>query len=106
CLTPDERAAKREWEHRWADLVYRGDGFHPLVEALDAAIGVVQRAVSGKVRLHARHGALRVTGRHAPESLMQAAPHLDGGAVVSKEAIAGVLEWQRALHHHLRRCKR
>jgi argininosuccinate synthase len=103
CLTPDELAAKREWERRWADLVYRGEGFHPLVEALDAAIGVVQRRVGGKVRFQARHGALRVSWRHAPNSLMHAAPHLEGGPIVPKEAIAGVLEWQRALHRHLRR---
>jgi argininosuccinate synthase len=54
---------------RYAELVYFGQWFTPLREAMDAFIDVTQRPVTGTVRLKLYKGNLIVLGRTSPESL-------------------------------------
>jgi argininosuccinate synthase len=60
---------KPEIEHRWANLVYDGQWFSPLREALDAFVAATQTHVSGEVRLRFSPGACTVVGRRSPHSL-------------------------------------
>ncbi len=55
--------------HRYAELVYNGQWFTPLREALDAFVKVTQRNVTGDVRLKLFKGNLTLVGRSAPHSL-------------------------------------
>jgi argininosuccinate synthase len=54
---------------RYAQLVYNGQWFSPLREALDAFVESTQETVTGDVRLALSSGAVRVTGRRSPFSL-------------------------------------
>ena len=54
---------------RYAELVYYGQWFTPLREALDGFIAATQRQVSGTVRLGLAKGLVRVLDRESPYSL-------------------------------------
>ncbi len=54
---------------KYADLVYNGQWFTPLREALDAFVRVTQENVTGTVRLKLYKGNVFVAGRRAPRSL-------------------------------------
>lgn len=54
---------------KYADLVYNGQWFTPLREALDAFVQKTQENVSGSVRLKLYKGNVIVVGRRAPRSL-------------------------------------
>jgi argininosuccinate synthase len=56
-------------EHRWANLVYDGQWYSPLREALDAFIASTQAHVTGEVRSRFSPGACAVVGRRSPHSL-------------------------------------
>ena len=56
-------------EARWADLVYDGQWFSPLRDALDAYIDATQVSVSGEVRLRYEPGSCTVVGRRSEHSL-------------------------------------
>jgi argininosuccinate synthase len=56
-------------EARWADLVYDGQWFSPLREAIDAYIEQTQAAVTGEVRLRYEPGSCTVVGRRSVQSL-------------------------------------
>src|SRR6185503_6840567 len=56
-------------EARWADLVYDGQWFSPLREAIDAYIDTTQGLVSGDVRLRYEPGSCTVVGRRSELSL-------------------------------------
>lgn len=56
---------------RYADLVYEGKWFSPLREALDAFFSVVNRRVTGKVKLTLYRGSVTVSEIDAPGSLVQ-----------------------------------
>jgi argininosuccinate synthase len=60
---------KPQLEARWADLVYDGQWFSPLREAIDAYIEQTQGPVSGEVRLRYEPGACTVVGRRSDHSL-------------------------------------
>jgi argininosuccinate synthase len=60
---------KPQLEARWADLVYDGQWFSPLREAIDAYIEQTQVPVSGEVRLRYEPGACTVVGRRSDHSL-------------------------------------
>jgi argininosuccinate synthase len=60
---------KPQLEARWADLVYDGQWFSPLREAIDAYIDATQRLVSGDVRLRYEPGSCTVVGRRSEHSL-------------------------------------
>ncbi len=54
---------------RYADLVYRGKWFTPFREALDAWFDVIERNVTGTVKLKLIGGTSLVVGRQSPHSL-------------------------------------
>ncbi len=54
---------------RYAELVYYGQWFTPLRQALDAFVQSTQQSVTGSVRLKLYKGACHVVGRKAPDSL-------------------------------------
>jgi argininosuccinate synthase len=66
CLTKEEIQLKRQLEAQWARLVYHGEWFHPLKNAIDAFIASTQKVVNGEyvvdlykgnVDIHARTSA-------------------------------------------------
>jgi argininosuccinate synthase len=61
--------AKPAIEQRWADLVYDGQWFSPLREALDAFVAATQQHVTGEVRLRFAPGSCTVVGRRSEHSL-------------------------------------
>ncbi len=68
-LERDLAHEKPRLEQRWADLVYDGQWFSPLREAIDAFVETTQRHVTGDVRLEFSSGACTVVGRRAEASL-------------------------------------
>ena len=53
----------------YADLVYNGQWFTPLREALDAFVGKTQETVTGEVALRLHKGHINVLSRQSPYSL-------------------------------------
>src|SRR5438105_15921098 len=47
CLTKEEIQWKRQLDAQWAKMVYHGEWFHPLKDAIDAFIASTQKAVNG-----------------------------------------------------------
>ena len=60
---------KQQLALRYAELVYYGQWYTPLREALDAFVASTQQRVSGEVRLKLYKGAVQVAGRRSPFSL-------------------------------------
>jgi argininosuccinate synthase len=60
---------KPAMEARWADLVYDGQWFSPLRQAIDAYVDATQPCVTGDVRLRYEPGACTVVGRRSDRSL-------------------------------------
>ena len=60
---------KPAMEARWADVVYDGQWFSPLREAIDAYVDATQTHVSGDVRLRYGPGTCTVVGRRSEHSL-------------------------------------
>jgi argininosuccinate synthase len=54
---------------RYAELVYYGQWYTPLRQALDAFVTETQRPVTGDVRLKLYKGSVQVAGRRSPYSL-------------------------------------
>jgi argininosuccinate synthase len=54
---------------RYAELVYYGQWFTPLRQAIDAFVAETQRPVTGEVRLKLYKGGVQVAGRRSPHSL-------------------------------------
>ena len=54
---------------KYADLVYNGQWFTPLREALDAFVNVTQHNVSGRARFKLYKGQAILVGRQSPHSL-------------------------------------
>jgi len=69
CLTKDELLFKKGVEQRWAYMVYHGEWFHPLREALDAFIAKTQEMVKGTVRVKLFKGNVDIIYRDSPTSL-------------------------------------
>jgi argininosuccinate synthase len=61
---------KEPLSHKFADLVYEGKWFSPMREGLDAFFARVNERVTGTVRLSLFKGAISVTGRKSPNSLL------------------------------------
>lgn len=69
CLDRDTLHFKEIIAHRYAELVYYGQWFTPLREALDQFINKTQEPVSGTVKLKLYKGNIIIAGRRSPESL-------------------------------------
>ncbi|OGC12134.1 argininosuccinate synthase [candidate division WOR-1 bacterium RIFOXYA12_FULL_52_29] len=68
-LDRDVSHYKQQVAQRYAELVYNGQWFTPLKEALDAFVNATQRNVSGRVRLKLFKGNCTVVGRSSDRSL-------------------------------------
>ncbi|MCZ7662079.1 MAG: argininosuccinate synthase [Thermoleophilia bacterium] len=68
-LTRDLLHFKRGVEQRLADMIYDGQWFSPLADALRAFVANTQTRVSGEARLLFYKGSCTVRGRRSPNSL-------------------------------------
>lgn len=71
CLERDTLHFKEQVALRYADLVYYGQWFHPLREALDAFVTAVEKNVTGTVKLRLFKGRATVAGVESPKSLFR-----------------------------------
>ncbi len=69
CLDRETLHCKEGLALRYAELVYYGQWFTPLREALDAFVSKTQRRVTGTVRVKLFKGSCTVVGRKSPYSL-------------------------------------
>ena len=69
CLDRETLHYKQHIALRYAELVYYGQWFTPLREALDAFVETAQRNVTGKVTLGLYRGNIRILDRQSPTSL-------------------------------------
>lgn len=69
CLERDLMHYKQQVALKYADLVYNGQWFHPLREALDAFIDYTQRTVTGTARVKLYKGNVVAAGVKSPHSL-------------------------------------
>jgi argininosuccinate synthase len=69
CLDRETFHYKQHVALRYAELVYYGQWFTPLREALDGFVTVTQRDVTGTVTLGLARGHVRVLDRQSPYSL-------------------------------------
>lgn len=73
CIDRDTLHYKDTMAPKYADLVYFGQWFHPLREAMDAFVNSTQERVTGKVRLKLYKGNVFPAGSTSPFSLYQEA---------------------------------
>ncbi len=69
CLDRETFHAKELMGPRYAELVYYGQWFTPLREALDAFVDSTQRFVTGAVKVKLYKGNMQAWGRRSPHSL-------------------------------------
>jgi len=69
CLDKETLHYKEIVAHKYAELVYNGQWFTPLREALDAFVDVTQRNLTGTVRLKLYKGNIILVGRRSSYSL-------------------------------------
>ena len=69
CLDRDTRHFKQQLALHYGQLVYNGQWFTPLREALDAFFNETQKTVTGTVRVKLYKGHCRVVGSKSPHSL-------------------------------------
>lgn len=69
CLDRETLHYKELVAHRYAELVYYGQWFTPLREAMDAFVDKTQERVTGSVRVKLYKGSCTVVGRRSPFSL-------------------------------------
>jgi len=69
CLDKQSLHYKELIAHKYAELVYNGQWYTALREALDAFVDATQRHMTGTVRLKLYKGSVSVAGRKSPYSL-------------------------------------
>jgi len=69
CLDKETLHYKQTIALKYADLVYNGQWYTPLREALDAFVDATQQDMTGTVRLKLYKGNVMVVGRRSPYSL-------------------------------------
>ena len=69
CLDKATLHQKLALALKYAELVYNGQWYSRLREAIDAFVDVTQQPVTGEVRLELYKGNVIVTGRRSPNSL-------------------------------------
>ena len=89
CLDRDTLHYKDQVALRYAELVYFGQWFHPLREALAAFVDQTQKTVTGTVRLKLYKGNVLPAGSTSPFSLYQEALSTFGEDDVYNQADAG-----------------
>jgi argininosuccinate synthase len=89
CLDRDTMHYKDLVAQKYAELVYFGQWFHPLREALDVFVNETQKTVSGKVKLKLYKGNIIPAGTTSPFSLYEEELSTFGEDVVYDQADAG-----------------
>jgi argininosuccinate synthase len=69
CLTKEELQLKRQLEAQWARMVYHGEWFHPLKDAIDAFIASTQKVVNGEYVIELYKGNIDIVTRHSSSGL-------------------------------------
>src|SRR5438876_3378096 len=69
CLTKEEIQLKRQLDAHWARLVYHGEWFHPLKEAIDAFIATTQKVVNGEYTVELYKGNMNICARSSSSGL-------------------------------------
>jgi argininosuccinate synthase len=69
CLDKQSLQYKQVLALKYAELVYNGQWFTPLREALDAFVAATQKRVTGTARLKLYKGNITIVGRKSPFSL-------------------------------------
>jgi argininosuccinate synthase len=69
CLDKQTLQYKQMIALKYSELVYNGQWYTPLRQALDAFVAVTQRHVAGTVRLKLYKGNVTIVGRKSPYSL-------------------------------------
>ena len=69
CLTKEEIQVKRQLDVQWASLVYHGEWFHPLKDAIDAFIATTQKVVSGQYTIELYKGNIDIRSRSSASGL-------------------------------------
>jgi argininosuccinate synthase len=69
CLTKEEIQLKRELDAYWARLVYHGEWFHPVKDAIDAFIATTQKAVNGEYTVELYKGNIDIRSRSSASGL-------------------------------------
>jgi len=68
-LTREQKSFKARIDQKFAEMVYYGLWFDPLMDDLSAYLESSQKHVTGKVRLKLYKGSVQVVGRESPNSL-------------------------------------
>lgn len=89
CLDRDTLHYKDLVAHRYAELVYFGQWFHPLRESLDAFVDSTQKTVTGNVKLKLYKGNVLPAGTTSPYSLYEESLSTFGEDQVYDQADAG-----------------
>src|SRR6266496_5237247 len=69
CLTKEEIQLKRQLDAQWANLVYHGEWFHPLKDAIDAFITTTQKVVNGEYTVELYKGNIDIRARSSSSGL-------------------------------------
>src|SRR5713101_6484751 len=69
CLTKDEIQLKRQMDAHWARMVYHGEWFHPLKNAIDAFIAATQSVVNGEYTVDLYKGNIDIVSRSSHSGL-------------------------------------
>jgi len=69
CLTKEEIQLKRQLEAQWARMVYHGEWFHPLKDAIDAFIASTQKVVNGEYTVELYKGNIDIRTRSSSTGL-------------------------------------
>jgi argininosuccinate synthase len=93
CVERDLARFKRQAEQRWTELVYDGQWYSPLKQALDAFMTEASRHVTGDVRLTLQGGRAVVTGRRSPAGLYDfSLATYDTGDMFDQQLAKGFIE--------------
>jgi len=86
---------KRGVEQRVADMIYDGQWFSPLADALRAFVVETQKRVTGDVRLSFYKGSCSVLGRRSPHSMYveALATYGDGDSFSHESAVGFIRLW-------------
>jgi argininosuccinate synthase len=68
-LTKEEIQLKRQLDAQWAKLVYHGEWFHPLKNAIDAFIATTQQVVNGEYTVNLYKGNIDIQSRSSNSGL-------------------------------------
>ena len=69
CLTKEEVQLKRQLDAQWSQMVYHGEWFHPLKNAIDAFIASTQKAVNGEYIVELYKGNIDIVARASTSGL-------------------------------------